>query len=89
VYAPLSKATGMPPRGYAALGAARRAAGSMPVFALGGITAERVRELRAGRGYADLSGAAVIGAVFGADSPHTVVRSLLDALAGSADRGRD
>jgi thiamine monophosphate synthase len=51
------------------------AAPPMPVYALGGITAGRVRELGP-----DPAGVAVIGAVFGAESPGNAVRSLLEAL---------
>jgi thiamine monophosphate synthase len=56
----------------------------MPVYALGGITAQRVREL-AGvgalgeRGYS--IGVAVIGGVFGADDPAVATRELLNTLA--------
>lgn len=75
VYAPLSKVAYRPACGVEALGAACRAA-AIPVYALGGITAERVREL--GRAPA---GVAAIGAVFGVDSPRDATAALLDALA--------
>jgi thiamine-phosphate pyrophosphorylase len=75
VFAPLSKAAYGPARGFDALGAACRAA-AIPVYALGGITAERVREL--GRSPA---GVAAIGAVFGADSPGDATKEILEALA--------
>ncbi len=52
------------------------AAVSLPVFAVGGITAARVPEVtRAGA-----SGVAVIGAVLGAARPADAVKTLLDAL---------
>jgi thiamine-phosphate pyrophosphorylase len=93
VYVPLSKARTGPARGIAALRAAchaavrptapgavtSTAAAPMPVYALGGITAERVHELGP-----DPAGVAVIGAVFGAESPGPAVRSLLEALSVSA-----
>ncbi len=88
VYAPLSKGGYARPRGIAALRAACRAVGTaagapMPVFALGGITAERARRL-GGRGIAATgpAGIAVIGAVMGAESPGEAVTSLLAAIAG-------
>jgi thiamine-phosphate pyrophosphorylase len=48
-------------------------AAKLPVFALGGITVERVRAVRA----AGASGIAVIGAVFSAAEPARAVRDLL------------
>jgi len=86
VYAPLSKTGYGRPRGFAALRAACHAAAGMPVFALGGITAERARRLAAPRrrdarrAGGDVAGVAVIGAVFGADDPARAVKSLLAAL---------
>ena len=89
VYAPLSKEKygaphSAPPRGLAALRAAcdaavPNAAGGMPVFALGGITAERAREVAVAAG-ARVAGVGVIGAVFGADDPALAVKALLEAL---------
>ena len=84
VYDPLSKAAYGPARGAEGLGAAGRAAGAMPLFPLGGITAGRVRELgetAALKGRGGLAGVAVIGAVFGAADPAAATRELLDALA--------
>ena len=75
VFAPLSKGSYSPPCGREELVAACRAA-SLPVFALGGITPERVPEL-AGSGAA---GVAVIGSVIGAENPELAAKSLLDAL---------
>ncbi len=84
VYEPLSKASYGAARGAEELGAACRAGAGLPVFALGGITAERIAELggtpaliEGGRP----AGVAVIGAVFGADDPAAATRTLLDALA--------
>jgi thiamine-phosphate pyrophosphorylase len=74
VYAPLSKDSYGPPRGVAALRAACRAAAGMPVYALGGITAERVAELEG------VAGVAAIGAIFGAESAAQATRGLLEAL---------
>ncbi len=76
VFSPISKGIYGPPCGREGLIAACRAA-SLPVFALGGITAERVAVL-AGAGAA---GAAAIGAVIGADDPARATGLLLDALA--------
>jgi thiamine monophosphate synthase len=53
-----------------------------PVYALGGITAERVREL-GGAAPAERrpAGIAVIGAVFGSEDAAKAIRELLEALA--------
>lgn len=75
VFAPLSKGSYSPPCGREGLVAACRAA-SLPVFALGGITPERVVELT-GSGAA---GVAVIGSVIGAEDPALAAKSLFDAL---------
>lgn len=75
VYAPLSK-TGYGTPCEASGLAQGCSATKLPVFALGGITAERIRELR-GSGAA---GVAVIGAIFGADSPADATRSVLAAI---------
>ena len=75
VFAPLSKGSYGQPCGREGLVAACRAA-SLPVFALGGITPDRVAEL-AGSGAA---GVAVIGSVIGAENPELAAKSLLDAL---------
>jgi len=51
----------------------------LPVFAVGGLTPERVPEvMRAGA-----SGVAVIGAILGADRPAEVVSEFLDRLGGA------
>lgn len=75
VFPPLSKRSYGPPCGREGLIAACRAA-SLPVFALGGITAERVAAL-ADSGAA---GVAVIGSVIGAENPARATESLLEAL---------
>lgn len=76
VYRPLSKTGYGEPRGAAGLRAACRSA-PIPVFALGGITPARVREI-AGAGAA---GVATIGAVMGAEAPRSAAKALLEALA--------
>lgn len=61
------------------LGALERVARSVrvPVIAIGGITAERVREVRA----AGAHGVAVISAILSAASPAAATRAFLEALA--------
>ena len=76
VFPPLSKGSYGPPCGREGLMAACRAA-SLPIFALGGITPERLAAL-AGSGAA---GVAVIGSVIGAENPARATESLLEALA--------
>jgi len=81
VYEPLSKPAYGAAGGAPKLGAACRAASGLPLYALGGITAERIRELRQSLGGRDRpTGVAVIGAVFGADDPARATRELLKAL---------
>ena len=87
VFDPLSKGTYTIARGADGLIAACDTA-SIPVFALGGITATRVRELRAqmpiANGRAQVTypaGIAVIGSIFGVSDPASAMRDLLDALA--------
>ena len=70
-------------RGGEELAAASRAGGAMRVIALGGITAERIgaiAEAAAAGGWRPV-GAAVIGAVFGADDAARAARGLVTALA--------
>jgi thiamine-phosphate pyrophosphorylase len=80
VYGPVFKPVSKP--GYGAtsgaegISAACRVAAGLPVYALGGITAERVHRL-AGTG---LAGAAALGAVIGGKSPGAAARALLDAV---------
>ncbi|WP_305045885.1 thiamine phosphate synthase [Geoalkalibacter sp.] len=74
VYATPSKAAYGPPQGLDALRAAGRNA-PLPVFALGGITAEQVPELRA----AGARGIALIRAILGADDARQAARSFREA----------
>jgi len=86
VWPPLSKPTGGPAGGTEGLGAACRAAGAMPVFALGGVTAERAAQLdfggatAAAGGGGHPAGVGVIGAVFGADDPAAAALRLARAI---------
>lgn len=66
------------PQGLAALEAAATAA-TRPVLAVGGITPERVAEVRT----AGAAGVAVIGAIYGAARPADATKAFLDVL-GSA-----
>lgn len=75
VYTPVSKTGYGKPCGPDGLAEACRAS-ALPVFALGGITAGRIGELRA----TGVSGVALIGAVFGAESPAAAARSLAEAI---------
>ena len=80
VFDPLSK----PATGAASGASGLRAAcgaGAIPVFALGGITPDRTRELLANAGPAARpAGVASIGAIFGADSPAIATVAMLSAL---------
>jgi thiamine-phosphate pyrophosphorylase len=70
IFKPISKAAYGPPAGFSGLASAVRTAASMPVFALGGITPERIDEIARGlRPHERPAGAAVIGAVYGSDDP--------------------
>jgi thiamine-phosphate pyrophosphorylase len=87
VWLPLSKSGYGPARGVESLGAACRAAAGMPLYALGGVTAERVEALLgapggavATHGGARPAGVAVIGAVFGADDPVAAALALARAM---------
>jgi thiamine-phosphate pyrophosphorylase len=60
-------------------------AGAIPVFALGGITPERVRQLFANPD--PPAGVAAIGAIFGAESPAAATAAMLSAL-NSVKAGR-
>jgi thiamine-phosphate pyrophosphorylase len=66
-----------PPQGVDAL-ARVAAAVRVPVIAIGGLTPERVPEVRA----AGAAGVAVISAILGAERPGDATRRFLDALAG-------
>ncbi|MEW6325242.1 MAG: thiamine phosphate synthase [Nitrospirota bacterium] len=75
VYATPSKLAYGPPQGLAALEAAARRT-RLPVFAVGGVTAERVSELiRAGA-----RGVGLISAVFGAEDARRAAADVMHAL---------
>ena len=76
VFDPISKSAYGPAAGIEALRAASEAS-DIPVYALGGITADRVAELSD----CDVAGVAAIGSVFGAESPGDATRKLLQAMA--------
>jgi thiamine-phosphate pyrophosphorylase len=87
VFDPISKGSYTIARGADGLTAAVGAV-SIPVFALGGITAERARDLggaistASARGHAMRpAGVAVIGAIYVAADPATAMRDLVSALA--------
>jgi thiamine-phosphate pyrophosphorylase len=81
IYDPISKPAYGPPGGSANLARAVEAACAMPLYALGGITADRVRELTR---MLDRShrprGIAVIGAISAAADPAKATRQLLSAV---------
>lgn len=66
-----------PPAGLDALGAAVEAAAPIPVFALGGVTPDRVAPCRAAGAY----GVAVLSGLLRAELPRRAARRYLDALA--------
>jgi thiamine-phosphate pyrophosphorylase len=76
VFDPISKSGYAPAAGVKMLRAACEAA-AIPVYALGGITADRIRELRD----SGVSGVAAIGSVFGAESIADATRALMQAIA--------
>jgi thiamine-phosphate pyrophosphorylase len=75
VFAPISKSGYGRAAGVEMLRAVCEAS-TIPVYALGGITAERIRELRD----SGVSGVATIGSVFGADSIAAATRTLMKAI---------
>ena len=80
IFDPISKPAAGPAWGASGLSAACRA-GAIPVFALGGITPERARELfESADPAARLAGVASIGAIFAADSPALATTAMLSAL---------
>jgi thiamine-phosphate pyrophosphorylase len=79
VYDTPSKRAYGPPQGLAALMRVTRAV-RIPVVAIGGVTPERVAEVRA----AGAHGVAAISAILGADDPAAAVCRFLDALARAA-----
>jgi len=88
VFDPLSKPAAGPAWGASGLAAAC-GAGALPVFALGGITPARARELFASSDpMTRPAGVASIGAIFAADSPALVTTAMLSALDASRTRRR-
>ncbi|MGH7925581.1 MAG: thiamine phosphate synthase [Candidatus Binatus sp.] len=90
VFDPISKRAAGPAWGASGLKAAC-AAGAIPVFALGGMTPERTRELFAESGpTARPAGVASIGAIFGADSLSlaAATAAMLSAIDGAWTRRR-
>jgi thiamine-phosphate pyrophosphorylase len=86
VFDPISKPATGPAWGLSGLEAAC-IAGAIPVFALGGMTPERTRELFASiEATARPAGVASIGAIFGADSPALATAEMLLALNASSTR---
>jgi thiamine-phosphate pyrophosphorylase len=86
VFDPLSKPATGPAWGVSGLRAAC-SAGAIPVFALGGMTSERTRELFASiEPAARPAGVASIGAIFAADSPAHATAEMLLALNASSSR---
>jgi thiamine-phosphate pyrophosphorylase len=77
VYDTPSKRRYGPPQGLAVLERVASAV-RLPVFAIGGVTPERVAELRR----AGAAGVAAIGAVLGQERPGDAVKAFLDALGG-------
>jgi thiamine-phosphate pyrophosphorylase len=75
VYATPSKASYGPPQGLAALARVARAV-AVPVIAIGGITPERVPEVRR----AGAQGVAAISALLGAERPGDATKRFLEAL---------
>ena len=75
VYDTPSKREYGPPQGVEALAKVVKAV-SIPVFAIGGITAERIPAVRA----AGAHGVAVISAILGADRPGEATKAFLDVL---------
>jgi thiamine-phosphate pyrophosphorylase len=86
VFDPISKPATGPAWGVSGLKTAC-SAGAIPVFALGGITVERTRELFSTiEATARPAGVASIGAIFAADSPALATAEMLLALNASPTR---
>jgi thiamine-phosphate pyrophosphorylase len=81
VYEPLSKGAYGPAKGLASLAEAVKAAGDMPLYALGGINSSRLTEIAALKPDSRPAGIAVIGAVFGRSNPGSAARDLVQLLA--------
>jgi thiamine-phosphate pyrophosphorylase len=82
VFATATKRNPDPVQGLAGLAAAVRAAGPVPVVAIGGITPERAVDVAATGAWA----ACAIAAVNGAPDPLAAARRVADAFAGSGSR---
>jgi len=82
VYATATKRNPDPVQGLAGLAAAVRAAGPVPVVAIGGITPERAVEVAATGAWA----ACAIAAVNGAPDPLAAARRVAEAFAGAGPR---
>ncbi len=83
IFDPLSKAGYTVARGAEGMIEAGRAA-SIPLYALGGITASRIRELRTARAAAGAHGPfgiATIGAIYDTPDPAAAMRDLVSAIA--------
>ncbi|HWN57559.1 MAG TPA: thiamine phosphate synthase [Methylomirabilota bacterium] len=80
VFDPISKPATRPAWGATGLAAACKA-GPIPVFALGGITPDRARELLANPN--PPAGIATIGAILAAESPAAATKAMLSALIAS------
>ena len=78
VFDPISKPATHPAWGAIGLAAACRASCTLPVFALGGITPDRINEILAISN--PPAGVATIGAILAADSPAASIASMLSAL---------
>jgi thiamine-phosphate pyrophosphorylase len=88
VFDPLSKPAAGPAWGASGLRAAC-GAGSIPVFALGGMTPERAQELFSSSDPAARpTGVASIGAIFAADSPARATAAMLSAMDAPRTRRR-
>jgi thiamine-phosphate pyrophosphorylase len=72
---------GAAPAGTAGLLAMCAAAGPVPVYAIGGLHAARVRDVRA----AGAHGIAVVGAILEAEDPERAARALVQALQRALD----
>ena len=88
VFDPLSKPAAGPAWGASGLRAAC-GAGAIPVFALGGMTPERTREVFSSSVLAARpAGVASVGAIFAADSPATATAAMISALDAPQARRR-
>lgn len=77
IYLTPSKASYGSPLGSVILQAARRAGVSLPIFAIGGVTPERIQEIRS----AGADGAAVISAILTAENVQQAAKDFLHQLA--------